>query len=643
MSEQEEYQKYLADQKEKAEYDEYVKYLSESEQENKVSPIASMYPSEESLKKEAALRAGILSGATAGHAPQIEAGIKSLLGMVPRYSGERDKIIKENAALQTENPLRYGAGNLTGAIGTSPIPVGALAKAPLYVKSAAGAISSGLLSMLQNPGDEEGKVDPVQLSERLAATQNPGLIANFPYGGIIEGAALPAAPLMAKPIDDALNSRAARAAYKTLDPSIRVVKKQYKRAEDIGREMIDRGILDWFPSKEKMASRLANQKEITGQDLGGYIDELSPYSEKASREFDIMRRKKVPVSQPDSAPLDALGSREANKALSSAGTPEQIEYNRALSTDVDLPQLEYNRQVGEQIWSDTPVNKSSMTGAMSETAQEHPWRIVTEIEDDAGPAFSYVDEPIAKGAINTETRFGTSRNSIANRLRERLISKSSNDIDTVRKNNRAYERMSGNFRGSGNDILSLAESEAKKRDVQKMINFDRQNPASINQTNSAFNEAMRSELMRSGDSLSNYLEKLSGKNPGKFEKLKKSHGSMAAASDLAEEAVKKKVAGEMFDTADKTILGLTAAPFIADMFKSEDINGVRGEGDATSRVLLGLGALGAKKLGGRYGRQLQVKGLEGIRAPIEIGSEFIRNNPWSSQYILNTLQQDEQK
>ena len=623
---------------------EYEKLLAEEaalkEAAPDISDLAkvpeSMLPSKEVLEAQDAFRAGLLSGATAGHGAQVKAGISSLLGK--DYLTERDRIIAETKKLAELNPKSYAAGNIGGAIGTSLIPVGALAKAPLYAKAAAGALSSGLLSMFQNPGDEEGVVSPIQASERVEALKNPGLFLDIPYGGMVEGAALPAAPMLSKPIEAGLRSRAGVAAYKAIDPSVRVVKKQYKKAADIGNEMLESGILDWFPSKEKMLSRLEAKKELTGKNLGEYIDELSPYSEKASHEFDIIRRKKVPVAPQGIAALDAP---EVRPSLPGGDMNPQLEYNRALSTDVDLPQIERNRQVGEQIATDLPTKKTSIPGSVSEADQVNPWRIVTELEGDAGPAFSYVDEPFAKGVLDVETRFGTSRKSIANKMRQRLIDRSSNDISTVRDNNRDYERMIREFEGGGKDVLSLAETESKKRDIQKMINFDKQNPASINQTKSAFNEAMRSELMKSGDSLSNYLEKISGKNAGKFEKLKKTHGNIAAATDIAEEGVKKEAAKQMLDGIDKTILGLTAAPVAYEMLRPEDINGVRSERNPIPSILFGLGALGAKKFGSRYGRVGVAKGLDKLRQPVSGTAEFIKNNPWSAQYLLNTLQQDE--
>jgi hypothetical protein len=201
--------------------------------------------------------------------------------------------------------------------------------------------------------------------------------------------------------------------------------------------------------------------------------------------------------------------------------------------------------------------------------------------------------------------------------------------------------MIRDFTLGGDDILSLAESEAKKQDVQKLINFGKQNPATQNQRNAAFNEAMRSELMKSGDSLATYLEKLSGKNAGKFSSLKKSHGNIATAKDLAEEGLKKEAAKAMLDPIDKGILGLTAAPIVAEMFRGEDINGRRSGGNVPGSIALGLSALAGKKFGARHGQQGIAKILNSVQKQIGNTSEFIKNNPYSSQRALNQMQNDE--
>lgn len=127
---------------------------------------------------------GIGNAGTLGYLPQINAmvakGVDKLAGFEDDgYVANRDYFAKRGEKLAEENPGSYVAGNLVGAVGM-PVPglgVGKIAKtAGLLPKLGQAAKTGAIMGAAYNPGEEYGRVDPIQLKKR-AMNAGTGLLA----------------------------------------------------------------------------------------------------------------------------------------------------------------------------------------------------------------------------------------------------------------------------------------------------------------------------------------------------------------------------------------------------------------------------------------------------------------------------------
>lgn len=141
----------------------------------------------EAFVKNAANEVGL------GYYPQVAGGVKSLLSD-DSYVNLRDKEIKRLKELEQLEPESSSVGKTAGLLGSLAIPIGGEAKtASLGSKILKGAGVGAGISALSNPGDEEGKVDPLQLEQREDQAKTGGLI-----GGAL--------PIVGKGIESGVNS-----------------------------------------------------------------------------------------------------------------------------------------------------------------------------------------------------------------------------------------------------------------------------------------------------------------------------------------------------------------------------------------------------------------------------------------------------
>lgn len=113
-----------------------------------------------------------------GHLPQVAGGITSLVKGTP-YVDERDQSAKDIAEIKSRAPFTFGATNLAANLAAPKfIPKGVtkfmgnmvpqkiadyMARSPVTRATLQGAAQGAAY----NPGDNEGEVDPIQLSKRL--------------------------------------------------------------------------------------------------------------------------------------------------------------------------------------------------------------------------------------------------------------------------------------------------------------------------------------------------------------------------------------------------------------------------------------------------------------------------------------------
>jgi len=134
---------------------------------------------------------------TLGYLPQLQAAAaKPIYGLMNAVTGnnvqpdsyveERDRNAKRLAAGAEANPKTALAGTIGGAVvGGLATPVPALGAAKGILGAAArGAAYGGLMGLVQNPGDVDGEISPLQLGDRVA---NAGKGAAL--GGLVGGSA----------------------------------------------------------------------------------------------------------------------------------------------------------------------------------------------------------------------------------------------------------------------------------------------------------------------------------------------------------------------------------------------------------------------------------------------------------------------
>jgi hypothetical protein len=122
---------------------------------------------------------GIAKFGTLGYAPQLAGAIGSAAGTVgladtlgfsdPNigYTQARDEYAKDQDAQYDKNPNSYGAGAVAGSV-VSGLAGGAVTAAKTAGQAIAqGAKAGALWGAIANPGDKEGEINPVQLSDRL--------------------------------------------------------------------------------------------------------------------------------------------------------------------------------------------------------------------------------------------------------------------------------------------------------------------------------------------------------------------------------------------------------------------------------------------------------------------------------------------
>lgn len=147
------------------------------------------------------------NSALMGYLPQVEAGLSRMMpdpnaaldeqlraeGFKVQqadesYLSERDKATQRLTRGAQQNPKASLGGTLAGAATGALLPVGAAAKgATLGQKVLTGAKTGAIYGGLMNPGDEEGKFDPIQIEKRAD---------NIVQGAIVSGSipAILAAP-----------------------------------------------------------------------------------------------------------------------------------------------------------------------------------------------------------------------------------------------------------------------------------------------------------------------------------------------------------------------------------------------------------------------------------------------------------------
>lgn len=155
---------------------------------------------------------GARQGALMGYAPQIEAALEPITAKLfdainntkmaeelPEYVERRDKAAQRMQEYKKDNPTAFATGEIGGAVASSVVPAGIASKAvgglgKVQKLSTAGqniakaAGSGAAIGALQNPGDVEGELNPLQLFDR-SINAAIGAATGAATQGVVEGGA----------------------------------------------------------------------------------------------------------------------------------------------------------------------------------------------------------------------------------------------------------------------------------------------------------------------------------------------------------------------------------------------------------------------------------------------------------------------
>lgn len=188
---------------------------------------------------------------------------------VETYVQARDANIRRQAQQAKDNPVTAKAAEIAGGLTTAVASSGVLPEAgaakTLLQKVGQGALQGAKTGFIYgaaaNPGDKEGVVDPTQLNER-ALNAEKGTAIGATIGGAI--------PVIAKGISSGVGAASdklkALAEKSAVNATGATGKQASEFADDAGRQLLDRKIVRFGDSQEKIAARASSAiDQVDGQ------------------------------------------------------------------------------------------------------------------------------------------------------------------------------------------------------------------------------------------------------------------------------------------------------------------------------------------------------------------------------------------
>lgn len=229
---------------------------------------------------EAALE-GFGSAALAGYAPQVGAAVGGLIpdpgaaqdeelraqgfkvSEQPGYTERRDALIQRQEGLQKEASGAYLAGQVGGALASAPMLTRSLG---LGGKGVGALMKAGAVEgAIQNPGDVEGQVNPLQLKERAQ-----GAAGGAATAGVMGAVAKPLGVAAKALQPESLKAFGAQKAFKSAGPILKDVRKAAERGriEKVGEAMIRHNVVKPGATFEDIAEHSNQLKEEAGSAIG---------------------------------------------------------------------------------------------------------------------------------------------------------------------------------------------------------------------------------------------------------------------------------------------------------------------------------------------------------------------------------------
>lgn len=222
--------------------------------------------------------------ATGGYLPHLQAMSEKVMFPVmnlftgndikaDNYVDARDKNISRQEEMAKQNPKSALLGQGAGIGASLLLPAGSAAKGATALGRIGNAAKVGAMyGAAMNPGDTEGELSPLQL---VARGKNALIGGGLGAGGAAIGEGISAG---GKYISNKMASIAEEKAFKSLGPYQRDTLKAAKKAgqvKEIGRELLDEGLLNGAPSWKTLGERTAKAANEKGAALETLVDDIA--------------------------------------------------------------------------------------------------------------------------------------------------------------------------------------------------------------------------------------------------------------------------------------------------------------------------------------------------------------------------------
>lgn len=355
-------------------------------------------------KAEAGLM-GFAETATLGFLPQIQAGVETAVEAISdpteqineelreqgfnikeipsKFVDKRDKAIKNIKRLERIAPTAFITGQVAGAISTPALGAAKVAKAASFTKKAlAAGLSGGVTGFVQNPGDTEGIVDPLQLKERV---QNAavGTLAGAAGQGIFSGAGKLFNTFVKSPrtLKKFAGQRALKAAG-FIQSDLKKLRRISGRDMRLGDFLLEKNIVEVGDTIEAIAKKAETLKQNSGSIIGRvYGDATNKLQDQAFlNSLSPAKRRLVDETKINAVEIAAkLKEKFASKFKGKAGGTEIINsINKRMDelaqngTDVNLQQIKEVRSSFDGLinWSKRQGDLPDLQRAYTEIRNE---------------------------------------------------------------------------------------------------------------------------------------------------------------------------------------------------------------------------------------------------------------------------------
>lgn len=357
-----------------------------------IQPGYEMFSPASLEQKKLALKTAV-NTATMGYEPQIEGLLKTGSVSSPEYIQARDKAISD---LANTTGGTKAAGEAIGMLPTMAIG------APNLAKTATGRIAQGVgiggaMGLLSNPGDTQGKLNPIQAEDRF---KNAGIGAAT--GGAMSGLA-EAMPAIAEAAGKKANLSALKQGGAMLG-DLRSL--DYKgRIDSAGQLMLDEGIITPFASLDHISDRTQAALDKYGSQLGQIRDNLDKNFESIKNNPELSQKLVTGNSLANSLQEKLLDPMLKDETLKKFAGPvqEYIDDYKKLG-DTPIPFGELNKKIGNI----DKVNKYESFGGFSNDVRKQVRGIVNNEMDNSikaiGNSTNFPMYDIYKDASN---KYGT--------------------------------------------------------------------------------------------------------------------------------------------------------------------------------------------------------------------------------------------